>query len=196
MTAGAYEIETESGLFVNLDEPDPATITLEDIAWALSHEARYGGHAHRTYTVAEHALLVSDRLRQQGYPPWSQLRGLHHDDAEAYLKDIPAPLKRLLRRETDVYDRLTDRMDCAIMKALDLPVNHESIRDRVKLADQWAILLEARFLLPSGGKDWDDALHNRENVGRVVTPPFWNAHTGSPGAAFIARHHQLMEKIR
>lgn len=78
-----------SGLQVDPLNLKPSDIRLDDIAWALSNICRYGGHCHRHYSVAEHTLLVAAVL-----PPHKKLFGLLHDAAEAYLGDIPTPLKR------------------------------------------------------------------------------------------------------
>lgn len=61
-------------------------IRADDIAWALAHINRYGGHAHRAYSVGEHTLDVFKRAKK--------FEALLHDAAEAYLGDIPSPLKR------------------------------------------------------------------------------------------------------
>jgi 5'-deoxynucleotidase YfbR-like HD superfamily hydrolase len=85
-------------------------IDIEDIALALSNICRYTGHVARLYSVAEHSVKVSARLQESGYGPAVQLAGLLHDAAEAYLSDVPKPIKddkrMLWFRELD--DRLTD----------------------------------------------------------------------------------------
>src|ERR1700733_12855258 len=109
------EVETFTGRFVDVNKPDPTTIHIEDIAHALANTCRYGGHCRSYYSVADHAVFVSVRLERKGYDLDLQLAGLHHDDAEAFLGDIPRPLKPLLGR---AYTRLTDRMDVAIIAGL------------------------------------------------------------------------------
>jgi hypothetical protein len=74
---------------------------LEDIAQSLSTTARFGGHV-KFYSVAEHSLRVCEWLRQAGHDTMTQLLGLHHDDTEAYVGDIPRPQKRLMKiNDTD-----------------------------------------------------------------------------------------------
>ena len=70
--------------------PNPADIRIEDIAHALSNQCRFGGHAREFYSVAEHCVRVSQNCR-----PEDALWGLLHDASEAYLSDVPAPLKEL-----------------------------------------------------------------------------------------------------
>lgn len=192
-----HEIETVSGNFVDVSKPDPATIDIHDIAHALAATCRYGGHSKVFYSVAEHAVFVSKRLERQGHKRLVQLAGLHHDDAEAYLGDIPRPFKPLLGRS---YERMSDRMDAAIVEALELPFDSSAFHSSyVKSADNWSLLVEARYLLPSQGKGWQEGQQGSNSWGlddqpsRIVTPDYW--HGGlTPSIAsgmFLARHAEL-----
>lgn len=66
-------------------------ICLPDIAHALAHQCRFGGHAAHYYSVAEHAVLVSYYV-----PTYCAAEALMHDAAEAYYGDVRTPLKRNL----------------------------------------------------------------------------------------------------
>lgn len=74
-------------------DPRPEEMCIEDIAHGLSTECRFGGHC-PYYSVAEHSILVSKFLLTR-YPqnPIVAMLGLLHDGPEAYLKDVPRPLK-------------------------------------------------------------------------------------------------------
>lgn len=72
-------------------DPKPEEIFIEDIAHALSMKCRYGGHTRCFYSVAEHSVLVARQL-----PGKLKLAGLLHDASEAYLADVPRPLKKCL----------------------------------------------------------------------------------------------------
>ena len=149
---GNNEIETRSGPFVDVGSPAPASILLQDLASASARVCRFGGHTSRFYSVAEHAVLCSRYAERQGWDLHDQLACLHHDAAEAYLGDIPRPLKPLLGPQ---YKTLTDKMDAAIIDALGLPFCVELLHTpRVKEADRWALVNEARRFIPSGGKGW------------------------------------------
>lgn len=179
---GEYEIETFSGLFVNVQEPQPETIVLEDIAHALANTARYGGHSIRYMSVAEHAVLVSRRVAQLGGSYVETLEALHHDDPEAYLGDIPRPIKPLLE---PAYGKLTAKMERAIMMAIGVPFPHSDI---VKDADVWALHVEARHLLPSRGKAWRTTPDQR-----IVTPTYWTGGLSPKRAKrlYLERHLEL-----
>ncbi len=189
-----YMVEAYSGRFVDTKNPHPDQITLEDIAHALSNTCRYGGHCAYNYSVAQHAVFCSIRLERRGHGPLRQLGALHHDDAEAYLGDIPRPMKGLLGK---TYSNLTDRMDAAIIKALNLPFSAGMMHDpEVKAADNWALLVEAKHLLPSKGVNWTAAQTQAWGLperGRIITPDYWLGELSprEAEALFLARHKEV-----
>lgn len=82
---------TYTGRRFYFEKPSPEVICLPDIAHALAHQCRFGGHASRFYSVAEHAVLVSYYV-----PSYCAAEALMHDAAEAYYGDVRAPMKRNL----------------------------------------------------------------------------------------------------
>ena len=84
-------IETFTGKhFYSLD-PSVEMVELEDIAHALSNICRFNGHTNVFYSVAEHSvhasMLVPRKFAQEA---------LLHDAAEAFLLDVPRPLKQFM----------------------------------------------------------------------------------------------------
>jgi len=86
----------------------PEDIDLVDVVRALSNQCRYGGQLERFYSVAQHSLLVCDECIREAHRrrlPWRDRFelawwGLMHDAAEAYLVDLPTPVKsRMLAYE-------------------------------------------------------------------------------------------------
>jgi len=90
-------IQTFSGGRFYFDNPDPKEINIEDIAQALSKQCRFAGHIKQFYSVAEHSLFVS-------YLAVNPLEGLLHDASEAFLVDMPSPIKATLQSYRDVED--------------------------------------------------------------------------------------------
>jgi len=87
-------IQTRSGKrFYPLD-PKPEHVDLRDIAHALARQCRFSGHTSRFYSVAEHSVRVAMRVFEESDDPVLALLGLLHDASEAYLVDLPRPLKR------------------------------------------------------------------------------------------------------
>ena len=87
-------LHTFSGQGFDPLNPCTKDVRLEDIAHALAQTCRFGGHTPRHYSVAQHAVFVALLvLKVSRRPDWALL-ALHHDSAEAYLGDIPRPIKR------------------------------------------------------------------------------------------------------
>jgi hypothetical protein len=159
--ASPTSLEMPSGAFVELLGPHPDDIVLFDIAHNLSNECRFGGTCSVHYSVAEHAVLVARELRRRGTHPTTVLMGLHHDDHEAYLKDLPAPLKRALDSlAPGAYKALADVFDLSISHSLGLDVKQpdgsmmRGSSVEVKEVDDWALGIEAVTMMPSKGVGW------------------------------------------
>jgi hypothetical protein len=89
---GPY-LQTISGRWVNPFDPDPDQLDAGDIARALANQCRFGGHCHTFYSIAQHSVLVSELVEQRGGDAEDAFAALMHDAAEAYLGDMPHPLK-------------------------------------------------------------------------------------------------------
>lgn len=89
-------------------DPRPGDFVIEDIAHALSNTCRYNGHCRRFYSVAEHSVHVA-----RAAAPEHKLAALLHDAAEAYIADVPRPIKPLLKGyksiEGDIEAALAER---------------------------------------------------------------------------------------
>ena len=89
---GPY-LQTVSGRWVNPFDPDPEQLDAGDIARALANQCRFGGHCRVFYSVAQHSVIVSRLVEQRGGDAEDAFAALMHDAAEAYLGDMPHPLK-------------------------------------------------------------------------------------------------------
>lgn len=157
-------------------DPRPGEVLIEDIAHSLSLLCRFGGHCTRFYSVAEHSVHVSRLL-----PPEHRLWGLLHDATEAYVVDMPRPLKRMLPG----YGEIEDIVQRAIAARFGLPVE---IPAEVKQADRRMLLAEAWQIMSVPPVRWAEALAG-------IQPAAVQVECLPPEAAarvFMAEFHRLM----
>ena len=128
-------IITASGKEIDFLNPISADISINDIAFALSHLCRYTGHTAEFYSVAQHSLLVSYAV-----PEEYALQGLLHDAAEAYLGDVSSPLKSLLPD----YQAIEKKLEKLIWTTFGL---NDELHQSVKDADMLLLRSEAKDLL-------------------------------------------------
>jgi hypothetical protein len=125
-------------------------IEIEDIAHALSFQCRFSGHTKFFYSVAQHSVLVSHHLMHLHNDPEIALSGLLHDAAEAYLVDLPTPLKRLLadygpaehaiQRVIEAKFQLKCRLDDSCVAWVDRLLLATEARDLMGDPQDWASL--------------------------------------------------------
>lgn len=111
-------------------DPDPALIDIVDIAHALSNACRFAGHVTRFYSVAEHCVLMSMMVS-----PAAQRWALLHDASEAYLVDVPRPVKPFLPGYREAEDAVM-RAVCARFH-LEMPAEVKEADNRI-LSDERA----------------------------------------------------------
>jgi uncharacterized protein len=92
LVPGPY-LQTVSGRRVNPFDPDPEQLDAGDIARSLANQCRFGGHCRVFYSVAQHSVIVSRLVEERGGDAEDAFAALMHDAAEAYLGDMPHPLK-------------------------------------------------------------------------------------------------------
>jgi len=154
-------IETFTGTKFQPLEPHVGTIYIEDIAHALSQQCRFSGHTRRFYSVAEHSCRVSALLSSWGEDEDIQLWGLLHDASEAYLVDLPTPLKT----HPDIgegYRRAERTLMRAICERFELPQREPS---RVAIADAVMLATEVRDLMPNVKAHWEALVVRPDEVG-------------------------------
>lgn len=95
-------IRTQSGIYMNVFKPTMDMICIEDIAHALSYQCRFGGHLPLFFSVAQHSLNCSYLIEDKEL----KLAALLHDASEAYLLDIPRPIKNNLSNYKEIEDGL------------------------------------------------------------------------------------------
>lgn len=123
-------------------DPRAEDVDIRDIAHSLSMQCRYAGHCISFYSVAEHSVLMSRHLRRHGYKV--ALTALLHDASEAYLIDVPRPVKPFL----EGYQRAEKAVQREIFAKFGLPLE---IPSQVHEADERIIADELVNLKPM---DW------------------------------------------
>ena len=137
-------IQTFTGTKFYPTKPNPADIHIADIAHALSHMCRYGGHCSEFYSVAEHSVILSRVV-----PREDALWALLHDATEAYLVDVPRPVKKELTNYREIEAGL--EVAVAMKFGLQLP-----IPESVKHADNAILADEMSALMPNPPDCWED----------------------------------------
>lgn len=137
-------IQTFTGKKFDPIHPSAVDISLLDIAHALSNMCRFTGHVKEFYSVAQHCVLVSYICDSK-----DALHGLLHDASEAYLVDIPRPIKRSGKMEG--YRELENNLQSLIYQKFGL----SSVEpEGVKVADTALLATEARDLMAPLHPDW------------------------------------------
>lgn len=157
--------------------PDADLIDIEDIAHALAMSCRFTGHTRKFYSVAQHSVIVSQHC--PNYP----LTGLLHDASEAYLTDIPRPLKPKLNN----YVEIEDHLQSVIAGKFDLPYPFPK---EVHYIDNMILGDEARSLFPKfKWTDWGISNDLRfEGFGIEIDP--WSPEESE--LHFLNRYRELV----
>lgn len=171
LRAPADTIRTISGRIMRPLDPRPDDIAIEDIAHALSHICRWNGHVREFYSVAHHSVMVAGWCQ-----PEHRLAALLHDAAEAYLSDVPRPLKATAAFAA--YREAEARLQRVIFERFGLP---PEIPAAVHTIDRWALGIEARDLVAENHSEW---LAVRD---AVLAGPMRNVRIGWPASIDSAR---------
>lgn len=94
-------MQTHSGAQFWPIDPRASEVRIRDIAHALSMLCRFGGHCNKFYSVAEHSVHMARFVSDE-----NKLWALLHDATEAYLVDVPRPIKPFLVGYKEAEERL------------------------------------------------------------------------------------------
>ncbi|HEY7900971.1 MAG TPA: HD family hydrolase [Caulobacteraceae bacterium] len=179
-----------SGRRLDLIDPSPMDIEVEDIAHGLARVARWNGQTlgDHAFSVAQHSVVVEEiaaHLRPGLAPRW-RLAALLHDAAEYVIGDMISPFKAALGLD---YQTFESRLEGAIHIRFGLPAQVPGpIHALIKAADRASAFLEATQL---AGFAADEAL-----ILFGAPPPAFHAHMAplSPAEAaerYLARFEVL-----
>ena len=170
----------------------PTDVVIEDIAHSLSLICRFGGHTREHYSVAQHSLLVMRILSAVDAPAIIQMAGLLHDAHEAYVGDMPTPLKVALG---SCWHKVEHQAACAVYEAFgltDIMKRHHAI---IKNADLVALATERRDVT-----GFDTNKNSAWNILVGVSPFHEPATTGSWSpqwwaSLFLEQYYSLRDAV-
>ncbi|MFN3293072.1 MAG: hypothetical protein ACK4S2_03500 [Gemmobacter sp.] len=183
-----------SGRRLDLLDPTPMDIEIEDIAHGLAFVARWNGQTRGDwpYSVAEHSLLVEQIFSRcnPGIAPRWQLAALLHDAPEYVIGDMISPVKSAVGAG---YSQLDERLAAAVHLRFGLPsVLPAAIRSAIKAADRasaWAEAVQiAGFSEPEA-----DRLFGRPGIDLRRALVIRLRAPAEVRADFIERHRVLLE---
>lgn len=131
-------ITTYTGKKFHFLDPQPEEINIADIAHALSLTCRFGGQCKKFYSVAEHSIRTSEIVSER-----FKLLALLHDASEAYMPDLPRPIKASIP-EFKVMERV---ILVAVWKEFRVVGWFDSYDTVIKEADDTLLATEARDLM-------------------------------------------------
>jgi len=165
-------ITTFSGAKFRFDEPGP--FILADIAHSLACTVRFRGHTVEPYYVAQHCVLVAREMQECARFDFEVLAGLLHDAHEAYVGDVPTPLKWACPEFKAVEDRVQEALRQALTPNIQADVYHTIV------------------------KPYDIILLHREATSLLVPTPDWAEDDGTEivpwTSAFAAREFLRMAR--
>ncbi|MEM8749531.1 MAG: HD family hydrolase [Pseudomonadota bacterium] len=138
-----------SGRRLDLLDPSPLDIEMEDIAHGLARVARWNGQTHgdHAFSVAQHCVLVEaifSSATQKPPTPNEQLFALVHDAPEYVIGDMISPFKAVMGGD---YKDVETRLESAVHLRFGLPaLPSPALKKRIKQADNMAAYLEATQL--------------------------------------------------
>lgn len=157
-------IQTFSGGIFYPLWPTHETIKIQDIAHALSYCARFGGHSQQFYSVAQHCIIMSRYFRKQGDADKARW-ALLHDAAEAYVLDMPRPIKYL--KQMSPYRVIEKNVQYAIFRKYDLLGEPPP---EIKELDSRIVAAEAKALLSPLNDEWRESVEGIDTTDLKIKP--------------------------
>jgi len=184
-----------SGRRLDLLDPTPMDIEIEDIAHGLSFVARWNGQTlgDFAYSVAEHSLLVETlyaRLNPNAPAKW-RLAALLHDAPEYVIGDMISPVKAAVGPN---YDELDKRLAAAVHLRFGLPATiPAAVKKQIKKADKISAWMEATqiagFSEPEANRFFGKPDAATIDGLRILLRPPTETRT-----AYTARHAELLKE--
>lgn len=136
-------ITTYTGKHFDPVNPDKTLIDIHDIAHALSFICRGNGHVKSFFSVGQHCVNAAKEAALRGYSNRVILACLIHDAGEAYLSDVPRPVKPSMPEYIKMEDNL---LNIIYEKFLGSPLTEEE-QQLVKSVDNDLLYYDLKILL-------------------------------------------------
>lgn len=161
-------IATFTGKFIEPLNPQWDDLDIIDIAHGLSNICRYGGQSLEFYSVSQHSVYVSYNTDLG-----NELNGLLHDGSEAYLGDVPRPIKHTTQYQ--FYRDVEDVLQTMIFQKFGSTSTEEEYETPdIKYADNSILMIEQQHLFkkPWNGPKllWSDLKYKDEFLLDVFKP--------------------------
>ncbi len=181
-----------SGRRLDLLDPSPLDIEIEDIAHGLARVARWNGQTvgDHAYSVAEHCVLVSDICKsiRPGWPNKWLLAALLHDAPEYVIGDMISPFKAALGFD---YKAFEHRLESAIHMRFGLPADlPQTVKEIIKRADTASAFFEATQIAGFSDAEGAEIFGRPRGLTPVKLKPL---PTKEAQTKFIKRFGQLVE---
>ena len=141
-------IRTYTGLLVDVRALRRQDVKTDDIAHALANTCRWGGHSSQFFSVAQHSCNCADSVYRKTADAEATLYTLLHDAGEAYIGDIPTPIKCLFPGLLEIEERILETVYEALIPHSLSPAARPLINgvvknaDRVALNHEWCALMQ------------------------------------------------------
>ena len=182
-----------SGRRLDLLDPSPVDVEVEDIAHGLAFVARWNGQTAGDwpYSVAEHSLLVETLFARldRGATPGARLTALLHDAPEYVIGDMISPVKAAIGPDYGVLD---DRLQAAINLRFGLPsVTPTRLKRTIKRADRLSAWLEA-VQIAGFSRTEADRFFGRPDPDLIAEVEITLRPPAEARQAYLARHSELL----
>jgi 5'-deoxynucleotidase YfbR-like HD superfamily hydrolase len=181
-----------SGRRLDLLDPSPLDIEIEDIAHGLARVARWNGQTlgEHAFSVAQHSLVVEEiavHLQPSLEPRW-RLAALLHDAPEYVIGDMISPFKSALGLDYRLFE---GRLEAAVHLRFGLPPTlPEAVKALIKQADRACAFFEAVQLAGFSPHEALDLVGRPPpGYGMVIEP----VSAGAAQARYLERFHTLAE---
>ncbi|MDO8409848.1 MAG: HD family hydrolase [Phenylobacterium sp.] len=181
-----------SGRRLDLLDPSPMDIEIEDIAYGLARVARWNGQTigDHAFSVAQHSIVVEEivaHIQPDIAPRW-RLAALLHDAAEYVIGDMISPFKQALGLDYKVFE---ERLETAIHVRFGLPAKSPAaVKTLIKRADHACAYYEATQLAGFSGQEAVEFFGDPPEEYDLVIEPL---SASQAQARYIQRYHVLSE---